>query len=414
MRILLTSVGTRGDVQPILTLGKALRDRGHAVTFVGPPDFADWARSLGIDCVPVGGSMKEFVERITDENGRAKIGVALSVVTDMYRTPYAPMERLVPECDVVIAAGIAEAGASLAERYGKRYHYVALCPQIIPSADYPNPLLFTRMLPRWLNRVTWWLGTAMTNLTVRKPVNRERARLGLPPIRDLWAHAILQRMLLAAEPSLASLPSDLSGVEVTQTGAWFLEETEELPPEVEAFLAAGPAPVFVGFGSMRDARPAQTTRRLLEAARIAGARLLISRGWAELGNVELPSSALAIGPAPHGKLFARCAAVVHHGGAGTTATAARAGVPQVIVPHVTDQFYWGAAVYERGLSPRPIRKEHLRADVLGAAMKACLEDAAMRQRAAEFAKGMRTDGLERAVEIIERGAGAAPSPRPAR
>jgi UDP:flavonoid glycosyltransferase YjiC (YdhE family) len=406
MRILLTSFGTRGDVQPLLALGKALRDRGHAVTFVGPPDFADWSRSLGLECVSVGGSMREFVERVTDERGRVKLSAGLNVVAEVYRALYAPLEPLAPGCDVIVGSGLTEAGASLAEKYGKRYHFVALCPQIIPSAEYPNPLLSTRMLPRWLNRVTWWLGARMTNVVMRKPINSERARLGLPPITDPWARTLSQWMLLAADPMLAPLPSDLSGLRVTQTGAWFLPEPEELPADVEAFLAAGPAPIYVGFGSMRDARPRETTRTLLDAAHLAGARLLISRGWAELGNIELPSSALVIGPVPHGKLFPRCAGVVHHGGAGTTAAAARAGVPQVIVPHIADQFYWRAAVHRRGLSPAPLRSGHLRADEVGAAMRACLDDSALKRRAAEFARCMRTDGLERAVEIIEKGAGA--------
>jgi UDP:flavonoid glycosyltransferase YjiC (YdhE family) len=187
----------------------------------------------------------------------------------------------------------------------------------------------------------------------------------------------------------------------TQTGAWFMPESEELPADVEAFLAAGPPPVYVGFGSMQDPDAAGTSRRVLDAVRRAGVRVLLSRGWAGLGEVELPSTALRIGSLPHGKLFPRCAAVVHHGGAGTTANATRAGVPQVIIPHEVDQFYWGHRVWTLGLSPPPIPKRRLSAEALAAAIRTCIEDAGMRQRAANFVNGIRTDGLARAIAILE-------------
>lgn len=411
MRVLLGGFGTRGDVQPILALGLALQARGHKVTFAGPPDFAGWARELAIPCVTAGESMQHLLERTADKSGNVPLHIGFREVLHLIRQHYPLLEPLVQDCDVIVASSLTEAGASLAQKYGKRYHYVAFCPQIFPSAYHPSPFFNAQTLPRWMNRLSWWLSARANNLLVRKPINDERARLGLPPIADPWSHILFQRLLVASEPSLAPLPPDVPAHQATQTGAWFMPEPEGLPAEVEAFLAKGPPPVYIGFGSMPDPQPRQTSRCVLEAVRLAGARVLLSRGWAGLGQSELPPTALAIGPTPHGKLFPRCAAVVHHGGAGTTANAARSGVPQVIVPHMSDQYYWGHRVWKLELSPRPIPKGRLRADELGAAIRACLEDAALRQRAAEFAKGMRTDGLERAVAILE-GGHASPSTAP--
>jgi vancomycin aglycone glucosyltransferase len=152
---------------------------------------------------------------------------------------------------------------------------------------------------------------------------------------------------------------------------------------------------------MADQDPVRTSLRILEAVRKAEARVLLSSGWAGLGGVELPPTALVIGHVPHGKLFPRCAAVVHHGGAGTTANAARSGVPQVVVPHLLDQFFWCHRVWRLGLSPPPIPRSLLQVEPLAAALRACLEDAALRERARAFAPTVALDGLDRTVRLIE-------------
>jgi UDP:flavonoid glycosyltransferase YjiC (YdhE family) len=401
IRFLLGGFGTRGDVQPMFALGLALRERGHQVRFVGPPDFSSWASALGVEWVSVGESMEKLLARIQDKNGNMSLRAGFQAVAELVGNHYRWMEPLVQDCDVIAAASLTAAGASFAEKHGKRYHYVAFCPQIIPSAHHPISFVTSQKLPRWLNRLSWSVGLLANNAVLRKTINGERARLGLPAIADPYSHVLYQRLLVASEPSLAPLPADLPPNMATQTGAWFMPEPEELPADVEAFLAAGPPPVYVGFGSMQDPAPAETSRRVLDAVRRAGTRVLLSRGWAGLGDVELPPTALLLGSVPHGKLFPRCAAVVHHGGAGTTANATRAGVPQVVVPHAVDQFYWGHRVWKLGLSPPPIPKTRLRAEALAAAIRTCIEDTGMRQRAASFANGIRTDGLARAVTILE-------------
>jgi UDP:flavonoid glycosyltransferase YjiC (YdhE family) len=277
---------------------------------------------------------------------------------------------------------------------------------MVPSRDHPAPFVMSQTLPRWVNRLSWRLNHFIYDTFFRRLIDRERARLGLPPIRTgVFDHIVWNNLLVASEPSVAGLPPETPGG-VAQTGAWFMPEPEELDAELVSFLDAGPPPVYIGFGSMPDKNPLETSRRVLEAVQGAGVRALLSRGWAGLGKIPLPDTVRVIGPTPHGKLFPRCGAVVHHGGAGTTAQAARAGVPQVIVPHLMDQFFWCHRIHKLGLSPPPIHRGKLRAAELSQALRACIEDGAMRERARTFARGMALDGLERAVQAVENGGAA--------
>jgi UDP:flavonoid glycosyltransferase YjiC (YdhE family) len=400
MRILIGGFGSRGDMQPMLALGLGLRARGHEVTMCGPPDFAAWAAELALPYAAVGGSVQALIERGTNRVGNVRPVTVLREARAMGQAHFAAMEPLVATSDIVVASGITVAGASLAERRGIPYVFVGLCPQLLPSAHHPHPMVSRQTLPGRANRLTWRVGSLANNLVFRALVNRQRERLGLAPIGDVWSHVIFHRLIVAADPGLAPLPPD-APTGVRQTGAVFMPEREDLPAEVERFLDAGPPPVYIGFGSMADPDAVTTSRRVLEAVRLVGARVLLSRGWAGLGAVELPATALVIGHAPHGKLFPRCAAVVHHGGAGTTANAARSGVPQVLVPHLLDQFYWCHRVWKLGLSPPPIPRANLREAPLAAAIRSCLEDSALRARVLAFARTVALDGLDRTAGLIE-------------
>jgi vancomycin aglycone glucosyltransferase len=208
---------------------------------------------------------------------------------------------------------------------------------------------------------------------------------------------VTQRPLLAADPLLAPLAPDLSGTR--QVGAFFLDDPQPLPAEVEAFLAAGEPPVYIGFGSMVDPDPARTTRELVAAVKAAGVRAILSKGWAGLGAEALPPEVLTIGSVSHRALLPRVRAVVHHGGAGTTHAAVRAGVPQVIVPHILDQFYWSERMYRLGVAPAVFTRKQLGARRMAEALRWCLRPEPL-QRARELAAGLRTDGVERAVEFL--------------
>ena len=149
----------------------------------------------------------------------------------------------------MLGSTLTAAGASFAEKFSICYHYVGFTPALIPSAEHPSLFTKAQTLPGWLNRLTWWFAGLANNLGLRSTINGARRHLGLAPIRDTWTHLLHHRLLIASEPTLAPVPKD-GPVGVVQTGAWFLPESEELSEPLETFLSAGPAPVFLGFGSM--------------------------------------------------------------------------------------------------------------------------------------------------------------------
>ena len=196
-------------------------------------------------------------------------------------------------------------------------------------------------------------------------------------------------------------------MEVDQVGYLLPKDDTPLPPKLESFLEAGPAPVYLGFGSMMGSDPAGTTRLLLDAIELAGCRAVLATGWAGLGDGALPDSVFRAGPLPHSSLFPRVAAVIHHGGAGTTATAARSGVPQIIVPHLLDQYYWGHRAHLAGVAPPPLPRTKLSAARLAELISASTDNELLTERARELAERLCTDDpLERAVDSILRSSGS--------
>lgn len=395
VRILLAPVGTRGDVQPMLALALGLRARGHVVTFCAPPNFESWLAPLGFAFWSSGLDFQAFVHEIG-----TRVHRALPVLRQQIRVQFEAMAPLAADADVIVGASVHCAGLSLGQKLGIPYAYALFSPSLLPSGGHPSPTCPWQRLPRWLNRATWAANGWLWNRLFRRALNGARAGLGLGPVRDTWGHILSAPLLLAVEPALARPPAD-SSFRGVQTGAWFLPEPEPLGPEIESFLAAGPPPVFVGFGSMTDRRPDSTTGLIVKAARAAGQRVILGRGAAGLGAAAGDEAVHIVDQVPHAQLFPRVAAVVHHGGAGTTAAAARAGVPQVIVPHLLDQFFWGERIRVLGLGPAPIPRPRLGARRLARALVACVGDIEMRTRARTFAAGMVQDGVARGIAAVE-------------
>ncbi|MBN1438070.1 MAG: glycosyltransferase family 1 protein [Anaerolineales bacterium] len=229
--------------------------------------------------------------------------------------------------------------------------------------------------------------------------------LGLPPLPAGGPAGIIRRTaphVFGYSPSVIPRPADWPS-EVHVTGYWFCDPPPgwQPPDGLRAFLDSGAAPVYIGFGSMPDAEVRGTTQLVLEAIRIAGVRGILLRGWSGLGGDALPETVFAVDSIPHSWLFPRMAAVVHHGGAGTTAAGLRAGVPSIITPYAADQFVWAKRVSELQLGPKPVSYHSLTAQKLADAIRQAVDDGAMRDRAADFGRRIEAEpGVEKAVEII--------------
>jgi vancomycin aglycone glucosyltransferase len=388
MRIAIAVEGTRGDVHPMLALGDRLRARGHEIVVSAPPDFGEDAQAHGFAFHPVGRAARETLTEQSEaivKGGLRMLRVANRYLVESLRAQFAALPDATSGVHKIIGAGVQMAGASVAERHGIAYHYVAFVPTLLPSQEHAPIMLRLPRLPRWGNRLAWALAMRGYDAQLRGPLSRERAALGLGPVRDVLRHLVTERPLLAVDPELAPVPADQRD-RVTVIGCLHPSDGSDLPPKLEAFLAAGSPPVYLGFGSMTDTDPAGTTEIFLRATQLVGCRALISEGWAGLGARPLPEGVLAIGSVSHARLFPRMAAIVHHGGAGTTTTAARAGVPQVVVPHVFDQIYWGERVRALGLGPPAIPRMRLSVERLAGALREMLENELIQERAATLAE----------------------------
>ncbi|GHF54557.1 vancomycin aglycone glucosyltransferase [Amycolatopsis bartoniae] len=391
---LLSTYGTRGDVEPLVALAVRLRALGAGVRMCVPPDeeFAHRLAGPGIPLVPLGPPMRELM------GGTAPLSAAeLSRYrTELVDAQFAVLPEAAEGCDVLVVAGLAQVGArSVAEAAGLHYVYVTYAAVNLPSPHHAPP-----PRPGWPesaatdNRTLWESDARNVNAQFAETLNGHRAALGLPPVHDVRDHVYSDRPWLAADPVLGPWPRT-PGLDVVQTGAWTLPDERPLPAELVAFLAAGAPPVYVGFGS---ARPSPDIgHRAVEAIRAHGQRVLVSRGWADLDLADGRDDLFAIGEVNQQRLFPRVAAVVHHGGAGTTQTAARAGVPQVVIPlPVSDNPYWAGRVAAAGAGAA---LHGPTTEALRGAVETVLAPET-RARAKALGARMRTDGADLAAEQL--------------
>ncbi len=348
MRVLLSTIGSRGDVQPLVALALQLKALGQEVRLCVPPDFRDWIESLGMPVTPIGPELRS--------TGKASLSAALPTAEQRRQmveaTVAAQFEKITPAaqgCDAIVGATALQIAApSVAEQMGIPYVFAAYCPAVLPSShhappvlgmlgDAPAPTDYAELWARDGERFNTLFGAAL---------NSHRASLGLSPVSDVRSHIFTSQPWLAADGTLGPWP-DPADEAVVQTGAWILPDERPLSPELEAFLDAGEPPVYFGFGSIRA--PEDLSQVVIKSARELGLRAIVSRGWADLSLVDNDPDCLSIGEVNQQVLFKRVAAVVHHGGAGTTTAAARAGAPQVVIPQMYDQHYWAQRVHELGI-----------------------------------------------------------------
>lgn len=388
MRVAIVAEGTRGDVYPMLALASALLAQGHTVRLFAPPDFAEEGAASGAEFVPFGESVRDYLGGAAG----ALHGRGLGLMREMKRWTerslaheFETLPDRTADVDYVLSAGTVLLASSVAELHRVPFRFVAYVPSLLPSGTHTPAVFPFQLRARWANRLLWRGATMLMNGMALARVNGYRARLGLAPLDDMVSHVLSRRPLVAVDRTLAPMPDDCP-IATDQIRCLHPFEDEPLPDELERFLAAGPAPVYLGFGSMTDPDPTATTARLLDAIARLGCRAIISRGWAGLGDGSLPDGVMAIDPVSHASLFPRVRAVVHHGGAGTTHTAARAGVPQIVVPHVLDQFYFARRVQALGVAPAPLPRVKLDVARLAAAVRDTIESQNLSARAADLAR----------------------------
>jgi vancomycin aglycone glucosyltransferase len=407
MRVLLTTFGSRGDVQPVLALAVALRAFGADARVCAPPDeeFAKLFAAAGVPLLPAFTSVREWVAEMLPKRATLSLPkIAAQVMTAQYEAITTAAHAFGDVgCDVMVATGLfssVAAARSVADKLGMRYVLAAYCPVFLPS-PYQRPVAFlSHPHPPGVtdNQALWNRDVEVMNELFGDALNTLRASKGLSNVDNVRDYVYTDRPWLAADPVLAPWRQPAK-LDVLQTGAWILPDERPLPAELSSFLDAGAPPVYVGFGSLPA--PKDFARMAIDVVRAQGRRVLISRGWAELALVDDHADCFIVGEVNQQALFPRVAAVVHHGGAGTTTAAAQAGSPQVIVPQIADQPYWASRVADLGIGwahdgPTPT------AESLSAALEFALKPA-VHTRAQEVAGAIRSDGAMRAAKLLLQG-----------
>ncbi len=398
MRITILSVGSRGDVQPLLGFGLGLAAGGHDVRVAAFPRFERQVRDVGLDFAPLAegrisrGATAE--DRRVAQRGSRQTPALVALVKDARSVIGERLADALAACegaDVIVTNELALLlGWQASEHSGAELVRARLCP---PPRMAESPAAPAVRQAAWLIMRRW---LAAARRTAGLPALSRRE-----PVGQLAARQTLE--LRAYSPAVVPNSPPVSA-STRVTGYWFLKDDvdPEPPQELAQFLAAGPPPVCVGFGSMIDADPAGMSELAVEALRRAGQRGVLIRGAQDPSEARLPDSVIAVGAISHDWLFARCSAVVHHGGAGTIAAALKAGVPSVVVPHMIDQVAWGRAIHALGAGPAPIRRRKLSPERLHKAITAAVTDVSIRERTAALGGRIRAeDGIKCAVEVFE-------------
>jgi sterol 3beta-glucosyltransferase len=397
MRFVVATYGTEGDTRPLAALCRALIDAGHHVRLLADASTLGSADSLGIPTTPLAGDIKTVL-RPAQETTPADTVRALSAMTNANTESWLrEITAAAKGCDVIIFSALASfVGLSAAECLGVRAIGAGFIP-ITPTAAFPSPFLPPGMVPGWLNRTSHKIVNSMVWNLLRRKTNAARARVcALPPRRGVFTE---HPILWGVSPNLVPRPDDYPATTFI-CGQWAVPAPDWSPPPALAeFLAAGEPPVYIGFGSMAGLVQPRLLNELI--AGIGNRRALFFAGWSDVAAAQLPANFFLLRETPHGWLFPRTSVVIHHGGAGTTHSAARAGVPSVVVPFAGDQLFWANRLQKLGVAPAALSFRRLRAADLAQRLELAGRPD-VRARARELGSRMQSEnGLARAISAIE-------------
>lgn len=420
MKIFIVTYGTRGDVQPYIAIGQGLQESGHHVTLATSQRFRDFVEKQGLKYGQLSDDLlaiidtdqgRDLLENTTTFFDAIKQNIKLSKqINPLYASQMLEIWETakIEKPDFILYHPKISCAPHVAEKLSISCALASPIPLFIPTSERPFFAFPDLKIGGWYNHMSYQFIHSMAKVYFKKQINNFRNAIGLLPVNKF---SLLKQSNGSAIPVLHALseavltrPSDWPNSAYI-TGYWFLDkESDWSPPQdLLAFLKEGAPPVYIGFGSMVGLAPRKLAKLVIEALQIAGLRGIISSGWGGLSSEELPDSILKIESAPHDWLFPRVSAVVHHGGAGTTAAGLRAGKPSVIVPFFGDQPFWGRQIYSLGAGPKPIPRKKLTAEKLASAITEAVSNSDIQRKADAIGNHIRQeDGIGSAISIIER------------
>lgn len=393
MKIALVILGTRGDVQPMLALARGLMKKEHEVIICAPPPENEQLVTSN-DCrfVAFGPEIKKKVkENPEKQTGGVAVKISPAEGKKIIGDQINLLHEKIKGVDLVLAAGIVVGVQSAADILKVPYRLVAFYPVLLGTTK-DDPLK---------NRIMFGFGRKMMNLMVKGFINKNRSKYGLPPIKDIWQHWLGENVIIACDKELNAAREGVAFA-FTQTGFMLLPSKNGLPAQVEDFLNSGKPPVFIGFGSNPITNPEKYTAMFEQVRDTTGQRLIVSKGWAGLPVIDT-RDIIFVDEMPFELLFPRLAAVIYHGGTGTMAAVARAGIPQAAFPFMADQFDNRDQIAKLGLGPLTCDFKKMTAETISSAITACVSDDTFKKNAVEIAQRLQNvNGVELTVQLIEK------------
>ncbi|HEY6405979.1 MAG TPA: glycosyltransferase, partial [Ktedonobacteraceae bacterium] len=376
MQITIIAGGSRGDVQPYVALGKGLQKAGHRVHLLTSDDFETLVAEQGLAFFTTGGNAEAVareMQTLLEQGNMLKILSEMRQASEKQAVQAATMGLAACLGSDLILGGLSGlfSGQALSEKLSIPLLLAYVVP-FTPTSAFPSALtpLPQTPLTHWMNKPSHRVAQQIMWQSFRSADNKARAEVLHVPPTSFWGPFSSRRqqkqpVLYGYSSHVVPHPSDWDEAQHV-TGYWFLDPPWgwEPPADLLHFLEAGPAPIYIGFGSMSSRKPEEAADLVLQALARTGQRGVLYEGWGGLRKEQLPETVYMTRSIPHTWLFPRMAAVVHHGGVGTTAAALAAGVPSIVTPFFADQPFWGQRVYELGVGPRPIARKRLTVDNL--------------------------------------------------
>lgn len=416
MKITILVIGSRGDVQPLIALGLGLKQAGYEVKIATHDIFKEMITCRGLEFFPIHGNPKKV---LVGKEGREWLDTNLNIISFSWKLKNLIQSSAVDVLDdlwracvgsnAIIFSILSVVGPDIAEKLQIQC-FAALLQPVTPTYEFPSfmaPPISS--FNKFYNKLTGLLGEQLYWQIFSKSVNRWRKEFlklhkkpFYGPFREMRDKKL--PILYGFSPTVIPKPSDWPRW-IYITGYWFLDRPPKckVTKELIDFLESGPPPVYIGFGSMNLINPEGITDMVLDVLQMTGQRGILGTAWSGLGDKELPDYVFRVESIPFDWLFPRMSAVVHHGGAGTTATALRAGIPSVIIPFFGDQFFWARRIYNLRAGPSPIKKSNLNRGTLSRAIEIALKNKKILARAKEIGQKIRSEnGVEKAVRVIEK------------
>jgi vancomycin aglycone glucosyltransferase len=392
MKIACVILGTRGDVQPIIALADGLIKRGHEVTICAPPENEELISRVNCWFIPFGPSPKKAIK---EDPNKQKGGVVVKISPKEGKKVISDQINLLPKIltgtDLILGVGIVFGVHTAADILKVPYRFVIYYPIVLGTTS-DDPLK---------NRIMFGFGRSMINIFIKGFINKNRAKFSLPPIKDVWSHWLGDRVIVACDPELNKACDGVS-FPFTQTGFMLVPSKKELPDNVINFCNSGKPPVYIGFGSNPIADTEKFKRIFEKVRNETYQRLIISKGWADLPESN-SSDILYVDELPFDLLFPKLATAIYHGGTGTMAAIARAGIPQAAFPFMADQFANRDNIFRLGIGPKTCNFKEMTAESISKAINECINNNTYKNNAMELSNKLNiSNGTEQTILLIEK------------